>query len=270
MNSILSTWLTHQRLRLKRHLIRLLRLNVRREKIFGLTVHFFNYRVFTSLFRQMFITKEYFFRARISRPFIIDCGSNIGMSMLFFKRLYPQSEILCFEPDPQTFAVLEKNVRGNSLKNVEIFNKALSDAEGSVDFYSNPENPGALTMSIYSTWNPEKITYQVHTVKLSRYIFKTVDFLKMDIEGAEDMVIEDLAQQGKLQLIREMVMEYHHHMVPGTNRLGKMLGILEEHGFGYQIQTALKVPFKRDQYQNLLIYAYQKIRQGDNGDNNER
>jgi len=226
--------------------------------MFGFTVHLFNYKTFTSLFRQMFITREYYFTSATSHPFIIDCGSNIGMSVLFFKRLYPESTVLAFEPDRETFNLLEKNVRGNNLDNVEIFNKAVSDSDGAIDFYSNPDNPGALTMSIYSTWNPEKISYKVETVKLSRYITKPVDFLKMDIEGSEYVVIEELAQQDKLRLIHEMLMEYHHHMNPGEDRLGKMLAVLEENGFGYQIHSVLKMPFQKEQYQNLMIYAYQK------------
>ena len=251
-------WLIHQRLRLKRHFVRLFRMRPTGETILGFRVNFFDYRVFTSLFKQMFITREYYFRSKADDPFIIDCGSNIGMSVLFFKWLYPESTIVAFEPDRATFNLLEKNVRGNNLKNVEIFNKAVSDSDGTIEFYSNPDNPGALTMSIYSTWNPEKIAYNVDTVKLSQYITKTVDFLKMDIEGAEVMVIGELAKNGKLRFIREMVMEYHHHMEPSRDLLGKMLATLEENGFGYQIQTALKPPFRKEQYQNLIIYAYQK------------
>ena len=251
-------WLIHQRLRLRRHFVRLFRMRPTGETILGFRMNFFDYRVFTSLFKQMFITREYYFRSKADDPFIIDCGSNIGMSVLFFKWLYPESTIVAFEPDRATFNLLEKNVRGNNLKNVEIFNKAVSDSDGTIEFYSNPDNPGALTMSIYSTWNPEKIAYNVDTVKLSRYITKTVDFLKMDIEGSEDAVIEELAQQDKLRLIREMVMEYHHHMNHGEDRLAKMLTILEKNGFGYQIHSVLKMPFQKEQYQNLMIYAYQK------------
>ena len=63
---------------------------------------------------------------------------------------------MAFEPDRATFNLLEKNVRGNNLKNVEIFNKAVSDSDGTIEFIRNPDNPGALTMSIYSTWNRKR------------------------------------------------------------------------------------------------------------------
>ena len=253
--------LTHQRIRLKRWFFRLFRLSVRKESVLGFQVHFFKYPVFTSLYRQMFITREYYFESRSETPFIIDCGSNIGMSVLFFKWLYPKSTIIAFEPEPGTFALLKKNVEGNNLANVELHNAAVSDSEGSVDFFSAPHDPGTLTMSMHSTARSGTQASKVFTTRLSPFISRPVDCVKMDIEGAENRVIEDLAKEGKLRYIREMVMEYHHHMEP-TDRLAAMLGILEENGFGYQIHSLVKMPFRKNEYQDVMIYAYQKDQAG--------
>jgi arsenate reductase-like glutaredoxin family protein len=54
-----------------------------------------------------------------------------------------------------------------------------------------------------------------------------------------------------------MVIEYHHHREPGDH-LGKILGILEENGFGYQIHSVIKKPFRKNEFQDLMVYAYQK------------
>ena len=43
-------------------------------------------------------------------PLIIDCGANIGMSITYFKRLYPKSKIIGFEPDPKIFETLKKTL----------------------------------------------------------------------------------------------------------------------------------------------------------------
>ena len=40
----------------------------------------------------------------------IDCGANIGISILFFKKQYPDCTIMAFEPNPHAFPLLEKNV----------------------------------------------------------------------------------------------------------------------------------------------------------------
>lgn len=49
------------------------------------------------MFDCMFLEREYEFRARHSRPRIVDCGSNASLSPLWFKRQYPESRILAFE-----------------------------------------------------------------------------------------------------------------------------------------------------------------------------
>src|SRR5690348_10496292 len=62
------------------------------------------------LFRELFLEACYFFQPETDSPIIFDCGSNIGMSLLFFKKLYPNARISAFEPDPYTFVILERNV----------------------------------------------------------------------------------------------------------------------------------------------------------------
>lgn len=256
-------WMTHQRLRLIRFIDRLLCLGIRKEQIFGMKVKFFDYRTFTKLFSQAFITKEYYFQARTDKPFIIDCGSNIGMSVLLFKLMYPKCDILAFEPDYDTCTMLESNIVDNNLKSVSMINKALANEDGTINFYSDPSTPGSMTMSVYNNMPQQCVKENiVETVTLSKYIHKEVDFLKMDIEGSEHMVIEDLVRENKLHLINEMVIEYHHHKDLHHDTLATMLSALETCGFGYQIRARLKVPFQKETYQDLIIYAYNKRRTG--------
>jgi hypothetical protein len=53
-----------------------------------------------------------------------------------------------------------------------------------------------------------------------------------------------------------MVIEYHHHVNPGEDRLGAFLAMLEDQGFGYQIRAPLDPPFTRSAFQDVLIYGY--------------
>ena len=98
----------------------------------------------------------------------------------------------------------------------------------------------------------------METVRLSHFINREVDLLKLDIEGAELMVLEDLAGNGKLSLIREMIIEYHHHMDQNGDEFSRFLAILEGNGFGYQVYSNLTVPFSRETFQDILVYAYRK------------
>ena len=79
----------------------------------------------------------------------------------------------------------------------------------------------------------------------------------MDIEGAEDHVLKDLNETGKLALVREIVLEYHHHLTPREDKLGVFLKTLEQTNFGYQLKAALVPPFRKGEFQALMLYAYQ-------------
>lgn len=80
----------------------------------------------------------------------------------------------------------------------------------------------------------------------------------MDIEGAELDVIEDLANRNRLKLIREAIIEYHHHIRKEDDSLSELLKILESHGFGYQIRSKFALPYEKGISQNIMVYAYQK------------
>jgi FkbM family methyltransferase len=205
------------------------------------------------LFQEIFINQQYFFKTNTPTPWIIDCGSHIGLSILYFKALYPQARLLAFEPAPETFKLLRENVKRNLLKNVRLENKAVSNEEGKIKFYGDKSKTSSL---IKERGSGEGI--EVDVVRLSKYIDRTVDFLKIDVEGAEHFVLDDLVASGKLGMVSQLVIEYHHHIAKDTDRLSKFLKFLEDHNFGYQIEGSSQPPYKRMEYEDIMIYAYQK------------
>lgn len=237
--------------------VRLLRLPIRRETIFGFTVRFFDYSTFLFLFEELFIWKPYDFKTTNPRPMILDCGSNIGMSILYFKTMYPDCVIVAFEADKKTFELLKENVQGNKLRDVTLVNRAVSDRTGPADFYSDPDLPGSLAMSA-SSQRGLKARTTIEATTLSEYLNSEIDFLKMDIEGAEGRVLRELAERDKLKLVKEMVFEYHHHERPDEDALSSVLAILEQNGFGYAICDMIPPPFQRGRFRGMLIYAYRK------------
>lgn len=235
----------------------LLKRPLTRESIFGYQIHFFDYHIFATLFEELYVAEVYYFSASSPEPLIVDCGSNIGLSVLYFKRLYPKSRVIAFEPDTATFKMLELNVKSNNLADVTLVNKALSDSVGSVPFYISPERPGLLVQSLRKENLSSSQVTSVETETLSTYLTEPVDFLKMDIEGAEDQVLKDLNETGKLALVREIVLEYHHHLTPREDKLGVFLKTLEQTNFGYQLKAAVVPPFRKGEFQALMLYAYQ-------------
>lgn len=209
------------------------------------------------MFEQLFIEREYHFPSAESHPYIVDCGSNIGMSILFFKTLYPGAKVLGFEPDERAYACLERNIAANGLRDVTVHNVALALRPGKVRFFSNPERPGDLRMSSVAERLPGPFR-EVGAVRLSDHVDVEVDFLKIDVEGSEMEVLTDLSQAGKLHFIRKMIIEYHHHIRPDENNLSELLALLEGAGFGYQVSGAMARPFAGPVFQDLLVYAYRK------------
>lgn len=254
----LAMLLTYARLQLTFLIrVKLLRRELRREEFFGFTVQFFSYEVFLFLFEEIFIWKQYDFTAATDCPIIVDCGSNIGMSILYFKRAYPDCVIIGFEADQKTFELLKDNVSHNGLQHVTLFNRAVSDAAGAVDFYSDPGLPGSLAM----TTEPGRgltATARVETALLSEHLNGEIDLLKMDIEGAEECAIAELSRHNRLKFVKEMVFEYHHHERPDQDRLAGVLATLEQNGFGYEISALTLPPFERGRFHGMLIYAYRK------------
>lgn len=235
-------------------------------KIFCIPLHFeqiqsfklkiFHYSILLSLFEDMFLNDEYYIKLR-RNPTIVDLGSEIGLSVTYFKSIYPDARILAFEPDPASFVLLRQNIEVNRLKNVKAYNYALSDKVGVLPFYVDKQVEGSLTMSLYPTRQQRKIN--VNVKRLSSLLTRRIDLLKMDIEGAELSVLKDLVKSRKISLISHMIIEYHHHIVNRKNNLSAVLHILEKEGFGYQIQARVNTPFVKRTYQDILISAYKEI-----------
>ncbi|MEM4218058.1 MAG: FkbM family methyltransferase, partial [Candidatus Methanomethylicaceae archaeon] len=139
---------------------------------------------FYILYKDIFIHRIYHFEAQRPDPLILDCGSNIGMSILYFKLVYPQARIIGFEPDPAIFPYLQENVTRNSLKDVQLVQAALAPKEGSLAFYSDGKYGSCLAEHLPTDIPEGYQKYEVPCVRLKDYLTKPVDFLKMNIEGA--------------------------------------------------------------------------------------
>lgn len=210
------------------------------------------------LYREVFAEREYWFATDTPRPVILDCGSNIGMGILFFKALYPDALITAFEPAPWACAAIEETIRANDLRDVAVHNAALAETDGTLELFHDPSHPGSAVMSVFSERMPGAAV-QVRAVRLSRHITGPVDFLKLDVEGSELAVMRDLVSSGTIGQIRQMVIEFHHHMSPTVDNLSECLALLERNGFGYQLTSGqVFTPITKGQFQDVLVHAYRK------------
>lgn len=213
---------------------------------------------FEYLFRHVFWKMEYYFDTANPAPVILDCGSNIGISVLFFKTLYPAARITAFEPSCGAFACLGENVARNRLKHVTAHNLALAPKAGDLELFVPPENPAHLCTSGLAGRTPGGQAVRVAADVLSRHVTGPVDLVKMDIEGFEAQVLAELEQAGRLALISNLIVEYHHHLQPGEDCLSRTLDLLERNKFGYHLTSPSKQPYPPGAFQDIMIYAYRR------------
>jgi FkbM family methyltransferase len=205
---------------------------------------------------EIFFRGEYLFEAKSDSPVILDCGANIGLATLFFKHLYPKARISSFEADPATASILQKNIEQNHLDDVSAYNLLLSNAEGEHSFYCAADEAGSTKMSALPDRLSNNREIMVKAGKLSHYIDRPVDLLKLDVEGAELDVMTDLKSSGKLSLIRQVVIEYHHRIGNRASCLARFLALLEEEGFEYQVSGSCDPITRQNVFQDILIGAY--------------
>jgi FkbM family methyltransferase len=181
-------------------------------------------------YKEIFINQHYKFNTLNKEPLIIDCGANIGLSTIFFKKLYPQSTIIAFEPDPAIFACLQNNIRHFKLDKIKLYQKAIWKSEGKVTF----QTEGGFSGRIENADVTKKLI-EIDTVRLYDYLDQKIDFLKIDIEGAETEVLQDCAT--RLGNVEQLFVEYHSRNNE-SQTLHEILFILKNAGFRYHIKEA--------------------------------
>ncbi|MBR4083450.1 MAG: FkbM family methyltransferase [Lachnospiraceae bacterium] len=187
---------------------------------------------FSVVFEELLLNEDYYFESSRKAPLIIDAGANVGLAIYYFKLLYPDCRIIAFEPMPRLFDVIKRNIERNKWSNVEVYPYALSGEEnGSTIFYvQNSGLAGSLEKRNQEGVVSDEIQeIAVKTVRLSEYLHGTIDYLKMDIEGSETKVIEEI--QDKLMFVEHIFIEFHEGRLKEHNSIADISTILEKAGF---------------------------------------
>lgn len=196
---------------------------------FGKPFHFSHGSSFIHSVDELFRDEIYKFESPTEIPYIIDCGANIGVSIQYFKTLFPKAEILAFEPDENIFKLLAKNVA--ELENVTLKKKAVWTEDTTLNFFSE----GALAGSVVADFGNKNNIIEIEAVDLKKYLNRKIHFLKIDIEGAENTVFYDIADH--LQNVEFLFLEYHG-IKENEQNLGEILNLLTAKNFRYYIEGA--------------------------------
>jgi FkbM family methyltransferase len=170
-------------------------------------------------FRQVFSRKEYETAALpdYARS-IIDLGANVGLASVFFAMRYPEAKIVAVEPEADNFRALQGNIEALGSR-VRAEHAAIWHEDGSIRLQSETAEGVPLPswgMTVSETGDRGAITPAVRVDTLmDRYGFKTVDILKVDIEGAELELFAHGADKWTSR-VKLVLVETHNRFRPGS------------------------------------------------------
>jgi len=184
------------------------------------------YHTYCEIFRE----EIYKFIPVSDKAPIIDCGTNMGLSLLYFSENYPGRKIIAFEPDPDLYRLSLENIEAFNLQNISLLEMAVWNEQTFLPFYTDGGMGGRVNQSYHNT-----VSRSVPTVRLFDFLNEETEFLKLDIEGAEHLVLSDIYP--RLVQVNHLFFEYHNQKNK-RQVLHDMLKLVQDAGFTYYLKES--------------------------------
>jgi FkbM family methyltransferase len=126
---------------------------------------------------------------------------------------------------------LKKNISKNNLEKITFYNYAAGQTERNTILYSN--NYGETTATLIKPIHSINQTSEVILKKLSSYITFEVDLLKIDTEGSEFEILQDLIDNNKLDLVKNFIIEFHD-LPSNEEKMHEILKLMSLAGFSFR------------------------------------
>lgn len=178
-----------------------------------------NFIIFRQFTADHFIIMEIYYSRVYDQLFkpekddiIVDVGAHIGVYTLKAAKLVgKKGKVFAFEPESQNFNLLLKNIALNRAKNVVPLNLGLSNFEGKARLYLDPQNVGGHSLKYDETKNWCEIRVSTLDLILARLNIKSVDLMKIDVEGQERAVLEGCSKLLGQKRIKKIVVAAYHY-----------------------------------------------------------
>jgi FkbM family methyltransferase len=164
---------------------------------------------------------------------VLDIGAGLGDFAVQVAKSRPHSTTYAYEPFPQSFALLQENLRLNGIQNVQAFPLAISAQSGPACFHVTAE---AVAHTTVGREDSAEHTIQVPAITLDEAFaelhLSQCDYLKMDCEGAEYGIFFHTSSQ-TLQRIQHLCLEYHDN-IPNVSH-NDLVRFFMERGFQVRV-----------------------------------
>jgi len=191
------------------------------------------------VFNQIFGWKEYnavvneyktFFLGSVDSLNIIDAGSNIGLTALFFSEHFEKGRLIAVEPDPENFKVLDYNLQSTVLFKFIKFNAALWPTNTHIKIVKDFRDKSDWSFRVEETEDQNGIkAYSINYLMESEN-FDFIDILKIDVEGSEKQIFTSAnANLDFLNKTKCIAIEIHDEF----NCREAIYSVLKSYGFTY-------------------------------------
>lgn len=185
---------------------------------------------------------------------VIDVGGHIGVTAVAIsKKVGKRGQVYCFEPVPEFFDILRKNLSANRLESVKAFQLAVSDRIGRTDFYKK----GASSAIVFEEGAKK---FKVNTTTIDKFLseekVEKIDLINMDCEGSELLVLrgaEETLQRNKVKIFCEI----HHDFLRDLGQsIQDIVEYLQQLGFKVYSVSLSDLRIGNDFNEPEYIYAH--------------
>lgn len=178
-----------------------------------------------------------------ARFHFVDVGAGAGAYSLFVAALAgPGARVLAVEPQPEVFDRLTFNVAQNALGAVKCVDCAVADCNGPVTLFMHPRNRGQASLTLVGADVERAVRVPARTLKslLEDEGFERVDAMKLNVEGADDIVLEPFLREAPPSLRPRLLITEH-----GRDRWRTdVVALLAAHGYAAIAETRLNRVFR--------------------------
>lgn len=154
----------------------------------------------------------------------IDIGSRIGgISIPMWHKSGLNGKVISVEADPQNIKLIKENLRLNQCPSNYVYNAAVTDHNGVVQLrcyegingWQTLGNPGFA--STYKS-NLIEVTAITFSDLMDEFKLNSIDLVKIDVEGAEPMVLSGMARFLQEKRINRVIFEVNYLMLEGFDK----------------------------------------------------